>query len=289
VIEASYLTVEGSLAYVEQAGDGLAVLCVHTAGQSGVQWRDTITALAARGYRVIVPDLPGHGRSEPAPGDPVTDLGQYAAWCQALLRALDVDRPYVVGCSIGGKIALDLATRMGDELRGAIVMEAPAGPGRISLRGLRRELEDVAAPSRADRTYLGTLAVVGRAVSSDRAELIARMHRREDPVVSTSDLIGWGTHDVRDALEDASCPVHFVVGADDAWVDADEVRAMADAWPQTRPRPRARFTLLEGIGHYPMEEMPDFPAWLDDRLTELSQPGQLSPGGTGRGRRAGSR
>ncbi|MFL6053963.1 MAG: alpha/beta fold hydrolase [Actinoallomurus sp.] len=263
MIEAAYLEVEGSLAYVEQAGAGPAVLCVHTAGQSGVQWRHTITALAACGYRVIVPDLPGHGRSEPALGGPVTDLGRYAAWCEALLAALDADRPFVVGCSIGGKITLDLAVRMGDRLRGVVAMAAAAGPGRIGLSGLRRELEDVAAPSRADRTYFGTLAVVGSAVSAERAELIAQMHRREDPTVSTSDLIGWGTHDVRAALGQASCPAHLVVGADDLWVDAADVRATAAAMPQ------ARFTLLEGIGHYPMEELEDFAAWLDARLTEL--------------------
>ena len=43
MIEASYLEVDGALAYVEQAGSGPAVLCVHTAGQSGVQWRHTTT------------------------------------------------------------------------------------------------------------------------------------------------------------------------------------------------------------------------------------------------------
>ena len=263
MIEASYLPVEGALAYVEQAGSGPAVLCVHTAGQSGVQWRHTITALAARGYRVIVPDLPGHGRSEPAPGGPVTDLGRYAGWCQALLDALDVDRPFVVGCSIGGKITLDLAVRMGDRLRGVVAMAAAAGPGRIGLSGLRRELEDVAAPSRTDRTYFGTLAVVGRAVSPERAELIAQMHRREDPAVSTSDLIGWGTHDVRGGLGRAACPAHVVVGEDDLWVPADDARATAAAMPH------ARFALLEGIGHYPMEELEDFADWLDARLTEL--------------------
>jgi pimeloyl-ACP methyl ester carboxylesterase len=264
MIEASYREVEGSLAYVEQAGSGPAVLCVHTAGQSGAQWRHTISALAARGYRVIVPDLPGHGRSEPAPAGPVTDLGRYAAWCHALLTTLDAGRPFVVGCSIGGKIALDLAVRMGERLRGVVAMAAAAGPGRIGLPGLRRELQDVAAPSRADRTYFGTLAVVGSAVPPERAELIAQMHRREDPAVSTSDLLGWGTHDVRGALGEASCPAHLVVGADDLWVGAEEVRATAAAMPQ------ARFTLLEGIGHYPMEELEDFASWLDARLSELA-------------------
>src|SRR3954451_17200312 len=157
MIEASYLEVDGGLAYVEQAGSGPGVLCVHTAGQSGVQWRHTTTAPAAPGYRVVGPDLPGHGRAEPAPGGPVTDLGRYAGWCQALLELLGAERPFVVGCSIGGKITLELAARMGDRLRGVAPVAAAAGRGGMGLGGRRGELEDVAAPSRTDRTYFGTL------------------------------------------------------------------------------------------------------------------------------------
>lgn len=264
MIEATYLDIGGSLSYVEQTGSGTPVLCIHTAGQSGVQWRHTSRELAAAGYRVVVPDLPGHGRSEPAAGGPVRDLGAFAAWCEELIDALGLVRPFVVGCSIGGKIALDLAVRRGDRLAGAVAMAAEAGPGTINLDGLRRELEDVAAPSRADRTYLGTLAVVGSGVPAERAELIATMHRREDPQVSTSDLIGWGSHDVSRGLASAACPVHLVAGADDLWIDATSVRAAAAALPD------GRFTLLEGIGHYPMEEMADFAGVLHGWLTELT-------------------
>ncbi|GAA4930576.1 pimeloyl-ACP methyl ester carboxylesterase [Actinomycetospora succinea] len=266
-MRADYLSLGGALAFVEQHGDEGAppVLCLHTAGQSGVQWRHVAPALAARGYRVVVPDLPGHGRSEPAPGGPVTDLGTYADWCLALVDRLGLERPAVVGCSIGGKIALDVAVRASDRLAAVVAMAADAHTGgRPSVRGLRRELSDVAAPSRTDRTYLGTLAVVGRDVPRERAELIATMHRREDPAVSTSDLLGWATHDLRDALPGITCPAHLVVGDDDLWLDVARVRAAAASVPG------ARCTVLAGIGHYPMEEVADFDAVLDGWLTELT-------------------
>ena len=242
------------------------MLCLHTAGQNGVQWRDTQSGLAALGYRVVVPDLPGHGRSEPAPGGPVRDLGDYAAWCEELIDTLGLERPFVVGCSIGGAISLQLAVRCGDRLAGAVAMAAHGGtdtPG-LSVRGLERELSDAAAPSRSDRTYFGTLAVVSSRVPAARAELIARMHRREDPEISTSDLIGWTTHDVRDGLAGVACPTRLVVGADDLWLDPADVRYAADRIPG------ARYTLLEGIGHYPMEELDGFAGILDGWLTELA-------------------
>lgn len=93
MIEARYLDIEGALGFVEivtpdgtPAADTLpTVLCLHTAGQSGVQWRHVARDLAVRGYRVLVPDLPGHGRSEPAPAGPVTSLTTYGDWLGALL------------------------------------------------------------------------------------------------------------------------------------------------------------------------------------------------------------
>jgi pimeloyl-ACP methyl ester carboxylesterase len=266
-MRAEYTEVGGTLAFVEQHGDpGAApVLCLHTAGQSGVQWRHTAPALAARGYRVVVPDLPGHGRSEPAPGGPVTDLGAYAAWCLELADHLALARPAVVGCSIGGKIALDVAARAPQRLAGVVAMAADAWTGgRPSARGLRRELSDVAAPSRTDRTHLGTLAVLGGRVPRARAELIATMHRREDPAVSTSDLLGWTGHDLREVLPAITCPAHLVVGRDDLWLDVERVR-----WAAGRI-PGARCTVLEGVGHYPMEEIEGFDAVLDGWLRELT-------------------
>lgn len=275
MITAQYMNVGGTLAYVEMAGSGPVVLCLHTAGQSGVQWRYVIEDLAARGYRVIVPDLPGHGRSEPGPRGAVTDLGEYAVWCGELLDAVEAVDPFVVGCSIGGKIALEIAVNRSDRLSGIVAMAAHGGTdpaaSRMSVRGLTRELEDASAPSRTDRTYLGTLAVVGRNVPEDRARTIAAMHRREDPEVSTSDLIGWANQDLRADLHQISCPSHLVVGDDDLWLDPADTKRTADQIPG------AAYTLLEGIGHYPMEEIENFAAQLDVWLQELKARAASTP------------
>ncbi|OLS98416.1 3-oxoadipate enol-lactonase [Pseudonocardia sp. CNS-004] len=266
MMRAHDIDVAGGRAFVLEEGEGTPVLCLHTAGQNGVQWRDVQSELAALGYRVVVPDLPGHGRSEPAPHGPVRDLGDYAAWCEELIDRLGMERSFVVGCSIGGAITLQLAVRRGDRLAGAVAMAAHGGTDTVrmlSVGGLERELVDAAAPSRSDRTYHGTLAVVGSSVPPERAELIARMHRREDPEITTSDLIGWVTHDVRSGLPGVGCPVHLVAGADDLWLDAADVRHAADLIPD------ARCTFLDGVGHYPMEELRGFASTLHGWLTDL--------------------
>lgn len=261
--QAHYAFVDGSLSYVEvgepEGTTRATVLLLHTAGQSGVQYRRVVPGLTALGYRTVVPDYPGHGRSEPCAAGPITDLGDLAAWVLKVLDVLDIDdAPLVVaGCSIGGKITIDLAARLGDRIAGAVAMAASADPGIGNRKALLRELEDVAAPSRADRTTLGTRAVVGAAVSPELRELIATMHRREDPVISNSDLLGWTSHDVTAQLGRISCPLLLVGGADDLWLDLDAMRRTAQQVSS------AQTLVLDGIGHYPPQEMPDFAERLD--------------------------
>lgn len=258
-----HVDIDGRVAFVERAGDGPPVLCVHSAGQTGVQWRGVLRELPAHGYQPVVVDLPGHGRSDGAAGGPVRDLTVYRDWCLRLMDQLGLDRPFLVGCSIGGKIVLDMAaTAAPPALRGVVAMAADAANRRLSARQLELSLEDAAAPSRTDRTYYGTLAVCGRAVEPRRATAIAEMHRREDPVVTTSDLIGWTEHDLRDRLADIACPVRLVVGEDDFWVESD------DAEWASRQIAACRFEVLARIGHYPMEEIEGFgqrlASWLDE-------------------------
>ncbi len=81
------------------------VLLVHGLGSTGADWAFQIEALAAR-FRVLVPDLPGAGRSLPPRRHAIAD---YAERLQALLDALEVQRCHVVGFSLGGAVALELA------------------------------------------------------------------------------------------------------------------------------------------------------------------------------------
>ncbi len=266
MIVGGYREVGGVRSFVEEAGEGRPVLCLHTAGQSGIQWRHVLEQLPEHGYRVIVPDLPGHGRSMPAPGGLVRDLGEYAEWCLELFDQLGSEQPpFLVGCSIGGKIALEIAVRAPQRLAGIVACACDAKNSVLGVGGLERSLQDAAAPGRTDRTEIGTMEAVGRDVELPRARLIAQLHRREDPFVTAADLIGWSSQDLRDSLGEASCPAVLVAGEDDFWIDAEDTRRAAEAMPD------ARFVLLPRIGHYPMEEMPDFSQRLAAWLGELGQ------------------
>jgi pimeloyl-ACP methyl ester carboxylesterase len=262
-VEGRYLDIDGATAFVESRGEGPSVLCVHTAGQSGRQWQEVLAELPELGWRVHAPDLPGHGRSDLLPSGPVESIEQYATWCASLLAALGIERSFVVGCSIGGKVALELAASSPDRVPGVVAMAADARNTVLSPGALRRSLEDSVSPSRGDRTYLGTLAVVGASVPPDRAAAIARRHQCEDPIVSITDLVAWATHDVTDRAADIRVPVVLAYGTDDFWVLGDDIQALAATIPTCRCHE------LRGVGHYPMEEIPGFAAQLHEWLQWL--------------------
>lgn len=120
--------------FVTEAGSGPGVVLLHGggAGAAGVSnYARNIDALAQR-FRVIVPDMPGYGRStkEVDHEDPFGDL---AAAVRGLLDEMDVDRAHLVGNSYGGAAALRLAMDRPDRVDRLILM----GPGGIgTTRGL---------------------------------------------------------------------------------------------------------------------------------------------------------
>jgi 4,5:9,10-diseco-3-hydroxy-5,9,17-trioxoandrosta-1(10),2-diene-4-oate hydrolase len=128
---------------VTERGAGEAVLLLHGGGPgaSGMSnYARNVDALAQR-FRVIVPDLPGYGRSSKQvdQSDPFGDL---AAAVGGLLDALDIDRAHLVGNSYGGAAALRLTLDRPDRV-GRLVLMGPGGIGttrRPPTPGLKRLL-----------------------------------------------------------------------------------------------------------------------------------------------------
>lgn len=100
--------------YVEEAGQGVPLLCLHTAGSDGRQYRALMNdPEIISNHRVIAFDMLWHGKSSPPVGwhneeYQLTSL-DYTMMILEVARALELDRPIVKGCSIGGRIVLHLA------------------------------------------------------------------------------------------------------------------------------------------------------------------------------------
>ena len=117
--------------YVEQAGEGTPLLCLHTAGSDGRQYRALMNdARVTSKHRVIAFDMPWHGKSSPPAGwhDEEYQLtsAQYTTMVLEISAALELDKPILIGCSIGGRIALHLALEHPERFRAIIGLQAGA-------------------------------------------------------------------------------------------------------------------------------------------------------------------
>src|SRR5665213_2614001 len=107
--------------YFEEAGAGIPLLCLHTAGADSRQYRHLLNdGDVTRQFRVIAFDMPYHGRSNPPEGwwlqkFLLTTRG-YVSIIRAVWSALQLTRPIIMGCSMGGAIVLKLAAEFQSEL-----------------------------------------------------------------------------------------------------------------------------------------------------------------------------
>ena len=97
---------ESSIHYLER-GRGEPLLLIHGLGSSGADWAFQVAALEHR-FRIIVPDLPGSGHSAPPPSEYTIAGFAHALW--KLMDHLRITKPNIVGFSLGGAVALEMAT-----------------------------------------------------------------------------------------------------------------------------------------------------------------------------------
>jgi pimeloyl-ACP methyl ester carboxylesterase len=139
------------LAYT-RGGSGETLLLLHGIGLSRASW-DPVRPLLERNFDVIAVDLPGFGTSAPLPPDVEATPANLAVSVVQLLAELGIDRPHVVGNSLGGWVALELAQA---QAVASVTLLSPAGfwrhrtprycrislrTSRLLARGLRPVLE----------------------------------------------------------------------------------------------------------------------------------------------------
>lgn len=137
---------QARIRYADLAGPGRAVVLVHGAGVDHTIYAGQIDALRAGGHRVIALDLRGHGASGLDDGAAFTADAALADLV-ALIEELQLNAPVLVGHSLGGNLAQELARRHPRLLGGLVVIDSTWNHGplsRLDRLGLR-----LAAPSLA--------------------------------------------------------------------------------------------------------------------------------------------
>lgn len=229
----------------EVSGRGEPVVLLHGQGGRVDAWELQVAALASR-YRVVGLDLRGHGRS-PVPPGPYT-MTALAADVAATIRGLGLGACHVVGHSLGGMVALQLALDAPALVRSLAVVNATAfGDGSrlrsFAVRAFVR-LRGMAAFARAN----ASLHLPEPEQGALRERLIATMGAcPADGYLACQPAVD--RFDVRARLGEIACPVLVVHSALDVIPLADK-RTIADGVP------RGRLVTIEGSRHVVLWDRP---------------------------------
>src|SRR6202000_526222 len=119
--EMRYLDLHGERVAYRDVGTGETLLLVHGMAGSSATWRAIIPGLSKK-YRVVAPDLLGHGASTKPRGD--YSLGAFAALLRDLLDELGISRATVVGQSLGGGVAMQFTYQHRDYCRRLVLISS---------------------------------------------------------------------------------------------------------------------------------------------------------------------
>lgn len=248
----------GRVHYTDE-GTGPAIVMIHGLGSQLRSFTMAMSGLLAKDHRVIVMDRPGMGYSD-RPGSASASLEAQAGYIEELIDALGLDKPLIVGHSLGGGISMALALRAPDKIRGlallAPLLRNPSNPAPIFAR--------LKIHSSAMRNFLANTLAIPASIRNQA--MVAEQIFGPDPIPADYTVKGGGLLSLqpksfintsRDyvvchpSLEAQSprygeikVPVQILYGTEDRTLDHKEQGIQTNA-----EHPQFKIELVEGAGH----------------------------------------
>ena len=261
------VTDAGKLVYW-RGGEGGPLVLLHGSGDSAGTFAEVATDLVAE-HHLLIPDLPGHGASEPSAG--VLPMATIFGGLEALLDEAALERPVLVGNSMGAWLAMLYAHKHPDRVARVVAVNGGAilgEPSEVKLMPANREearasmaaIRDPSSPPVPDE-------VLDELVERAGSGPIARM---------MLDLAGMMGYLLDGKLGEISTPVEML------WGESDQLMKLSYAEKMAAGLPRSRITRIPKCGHIPMAECPErFVALLRQLLASEPPAAKSAPGEDG--------
>ncbi len=240
--------------HYDESGSGIPLLLIHGYPLSRAIWQPQLDGLADAA-RIIAPDLRGFGETNAA--NPPASVDQIAEDCHALLDALGIPRPVVVGgVSMGGYITLAFYRKYAAEVAGLMLLATKSGPDSPEAKANRDKAialaQEKGAAAIADgmlpkmfapQTYASNPALA--------AQLRAVMESASAPGITAALAAMRDRPDATPWLGQIERPTLILHGAEDALIPPSEAEAMQ------RVIPGSRLEIIPNAGHMLQLEQPE--------------------------------
>lgn len=254
------INVRGQQTYVYTGGKRLApeeirrqplVVFIHGAQQDHSCWGLQSRWFAHHGFSVLVPDLPGHGRSA---GEPLPSVEALAEWIVALLDAVGVDRATLVGHSMGSLVVLEAAARYPERIsRTVLIGSSLPMPVSQALLDATRDNEAKAMAMINAFSYSASSQIGGNTVPGLwLLGMNKRLMERQKKGVFHVDMNACNAYTrAPESLAGIAAPLLIIAGNQDRMTSPKAAKALLGLIPG------ARLVAIEGSGHALMAEQPD--------------------------------
>lgn len=236
----------------QEQGTGPAIVFLHGVGGAAEAWRPQLESFGVD-HRAIAWDMPGYGGSDPL--DKVT----FPALAQALLRLFDhleIERPHIVGHSLGGMIAQELLALYPDRAASLVLLATSPAFGSKDGDFQKKFVADRLAPLDAGKSMADFArplidAMTGTDADQEGLDRAQACMSRVSPDTYRTMVKCLVSFDQRAKLGDINVPCLVVAGAEDRTAPAAMMERMAERIPD------AEFVCLEKAGHLANMEQPD--------------------------------
>jgi 3-oxoadipate enol-lactonase len=255
----------GQRLYYELHGEGEPLLCVMGLAVDTLGWTLQVPAWSQR-FRTIVFDNRDVGQSSQATGS--YEVADMARDTLALADALELDSFHLVGLSMGGAIAQELALAAPERVRTLTLCVTFGGGGRWARDHARGWAQRTAGRTREDALdELLLLCLSERTYENEglvdflKAQMLANPHPQQ-PEAFVRQLTATSQHEARERLGQLSMPVHVIGAEYDILLPVWKSRELAELIPG------AKLTVLEGAAHgVNLERAEEFNAAVLDFLS----------------------
>jgi pimeloyl-ACP methyl ester carboxylesterase len=258
------VTVSGRRVFAHTGGvdlrpGGGAVMLIHGAGNDHSIWRFVTRRLGARGWPVVAPDLPGHGKSD---GPALMSIDDMAAWCIGFADSVGVEELVLIGHSMGSLIAMEMTTQAPRRVGGvALISPAQQMDVHEDLQSAADRQEGAAADlivgwTHSGRSRFGHHESAGMWMAGVNRRLLER-----NAAALPSDLKATSAWDGAAAFASVDVPTLIVVSERDRMVPARFGRQLLASLPD------AQLAEVSGGSHasvydHPREVVRPLIAWL---------------------------
>jgi pimeloyl-ACP methyl ester carboxylesterase len=271
-----YLKLGGLTLHHTYGGSGSPIVFIHGIGSSGyIEWRFNLERFS-RSHRVFAPDLPGYGRSD-KPRTARYGIPYFARTIDRYMTSRRLRNATVVGTSMGGRIALEVALSYPDRVGRLVVVNSlglgrpkiqPYYPvmlmprlGETLLRGMKHGLRWAPSPviRRFAARFIGARGDLEKTMSDEYLDDLREMYAAEGypaAYLATVRSIAsprsyLGALDVTRRLSSIKAPVLIIWGANDPLFPVEQ------ATRAHKLLPTSRLAIIEGAGHTPQAERPE--------------------------------